>query len=50
MHPNEELNAKKNFYLYFKEHDRRRDTHLDSTFPELNRFIKECRELLHNEK
>jgi hypothetical protein len=49
MHTEEEKKAKKNFYLYFKEQDRRRGTHLDSTFPELSRFIKECRELKNEE-
>lgn len=49
MHPEEDKKAKKNFYLYFKEHDRRRGTYLNDTFPELKQFIKECRELLDEE-
>ena len=44
MNSDEEVKAKKNFYLYFKEHDRRRGTYLNDMFPELKQFIKECRD------
>lgn len=40
--------AKKNFDLFFTEHDVRRNTNISKTFPELKEFIKECRQL--NEK
>lgn len=38
-----ELTAKKNFDLFFKQHDIRRDTDIQKTFPELTTFIEECR-------
>lgn len=44
---NKNLNMK-NFYLYFQEHDKRRGTDFVKTFPELENFWKECKEL--NEK
>jgi hypothetical protein len=34
----------KNFYLYFTEHDRRRNTDFLSTFPELGNFWLQCKE------
>ncbi len=34
--------AKKNFYLFFKQHDQRRNTNFIKTFPELEHFWKEC--------
>jgi organic radical activating enzyme len=45
LDPVEEAMAKKNFYKYFTEHDRRRNTNLRETFPELKHFIDECEEL-----
>jgi organic radical activating enzyme len=42
--PQEEL-AKKNFHLYFTEHDKRRNTNIKDTFVEITDFIKECEEL-----
>ena len=36
---------KKNFYKYFMEHDKRRDTDIRKTFPEIEQFIDECEEL-----
>lgn len=42
MPPKEEKFYKKNFSLYFKEHDRRRELNLKDTFPELKDFITEC--------
>ena len=40
----EEEQAKKNFYLFFNEHDRRRNTNLLETFPSIHKFYRECRE------
>ena len=34
--------AKKNFYLFFSEHDRRRGTSFLKAFPEMEEFWKEC--------
>jgi hypothetical protein len=41
---NQEL-AKKNFYLFFSQHDSRRGTNFLNTFPELENFWNECKEL-----
>ena len=41
----EEVMAKKNFHLYFKQHDERRNTNIKKTFPTLETFINECQEL-----
>ena len=38
----EEYAAKKNFILFFNQHDKRRNTDLLSTFPMLTNFYKEC--------
>jgi sulfatase maturation enzyme AslB (radical SAM superfamily) len=35
--------AKKDFYLYFSEHDERRNTNFLKTFPELENFWNECK-------
>lgn len=37
--------AMKNFYLYFKETDKRRNTNFLNTFPELEKFWRKCEEL-----
>lgn len=37
--------AKKNFFYWFNEHDRRRGTNLLETFPELRNFYEQCREI-----
>jgi hypothetical protein len=37
--------ALKNFYLYFQEQDRRRNTNFLETFPELVDFWSECEHL-----
>ena len=37
--------AQVNFYKFFKEHDRRRQTDLVKTFPELKEFWQSCKEL-----
>ena len=39
---------KVNFYKFFSEHDRRRQTHFVETFPELKTFWKECQKLSRN--
>lgn len=39
----QETVAKKNFFLFFKEHDCRRNTNLLESFPELKDFHKECK-------
>jgi hypothetical protein len=36
---------KKNFYAFFSEHDRRRGTSFERTFPEMQEFWKECKSL-----
>jgi len=41
----EEVIAKKNFYLYFTEHDKRRNTNFNNTFPTLTSFMNECKGL-----
>lgn len=39
------LEARKNFYRFFSEHDRRRGTNLVKTFPEMAEFYKHCQSL-----
>ena len=34
---------KKNFYAFFEEHDRRRGTNFQNTFPEMLEFWQECK-------
>lgn len=41
----DKIKAMKNFYLFFNEHDRRRNTDFLSTFPELSGFWNQCKEL-----
>ena len=41
----EQAIAMKNFDLYFTEHDRRRNTNIEKTFPELKDFIQKCKML-----
>lgn len=36
--------AMKNFYLYFTEHDKRRETSFTQVFPELENFWKDCKD------
>ena len=36
--------SKKNFYLYFKEQDKRRGTDFTSVFPQLTNFWNECKD------
>ena len=40
----EELTAKRNFHLYFEEHDARRNTDIRATFPEMIGFIDDCKD------
>lgn len=37
----------KNFYMFFQEHDQRRNTDFQKTFPELIKFWKDCEILVH---
>lgn len=39
------LNRKEDFYRFFTEHDRRRNTNLTTVFPELNNFYENCKEV-----
>jgi len=39
------IEQKKNFYAFFNEHDRRRGTSFENTFPEMLEFWKECKNL-----
>jgi len=45
MNKEEKTIAMKNFDIYFKEHDRRRNTDIRKMFPELKNFIIECENL-----
>jgi len=36
---------KKNFYAFFSEHDRRRSTNFEKTFPEMQEFWQHCKNL-----
>ena len=40
-----ELRSKKNFYLYFKEYDERKNINFNNYFPEFNAFFNDCKEL-----
>ena len=43
LNTDDALRAKRNFDLFFKQHDLRRNTNIRQTFPELKNFIEECR-------
>jgi hypothetical protein len=45
LNTQEEESAKKNFDMFFKQHDKRRNTNIKITFPTMKQFIKECRTL-----
>ena len=45
LNTDEELRAKKNFNLFFTQHDERRNTDINKVFPELKQFIKECKNI-----
>jgi len=38
------LEGRKDFWNYFNEHDRRRNTDFKSTFPEMSEFFKLCKQ------
>jgi organic radical activating enzyme len=40
--------SRKNFYAWFKEHDRRRKTDIESVFPEMKNFIDLCKGLTND--
>jgi len=42
---NDNTQNKKNFYAFFNEHDRRRGTSFENTFPEMSEFWQECKSL-----
>lgn len=46
MKPDEDKLARKNFYIYFSEHDRRRKTDLAGTFPEMKDFWNSCKKVI----
>jgi hypothetical protein len=43
--PDKIAEGRKDFYKWFNEHDRRRDTDFLKTFPELQNFYLECKDL-----
>lgn len=43
LNTHEEQLAKRNFDLFFKQHDNRRNTNIRKIFPQLNDFIEGCR-------
>ena len=45
---NNNTQNKKNFYAFFNEHDRRRGTNFQNTFPEMAEFWQECKTLWQN--
>ena len=45
---NNNTQNKKNFYAFFNEHDRRRGTNFQNTFPEMVEFWQECKALWQN--
>ena len=42
-HAEQDDTQKKNFYAFFAEHDRRRGTSFEQTFPEMQEFWQECK-------
>ena len=44
-HEEQDNMKKKNFYAFFAEHDRRRGTSFEQTFPEMQEFWQECKNL-----
>ena len=40
---NADAKTKRNFYAFFNEHDRRRNTNFQNTFPEMLEFWQECK-------
>lgn len=43
LNTDEAVKAKKNFNLFFTQHDKRRNTDINKVFPELKQFIEECK-------
>jgi len=43
LNTQDDILAKKNFDLFFAQHDNRRNTNINDCFPELTNFIQECR-------
>ena len=43
LNTKDDVLARKNFDLFFKQHDIRRSTDIRKTFPQLELFIEECR-------
>lgn len=46
QNPKDIIEAQKDFYLFFNEHDRRRKTNFLITFPEMKEFWTHCQGLL----
>jgi hypothetical protein len=44
--PVEQMKNRYNFYKFFNEHDRRRDTDFVKTFPELEEFFNFCKDII----
>jgi organic radical activating enzyme len=44
--PIEQMKNRHNFYKFFNEHDRRRDTNFVKTFPELEEFFNFCKDIV----
>ena len=42
LNTHEQESAMRNFNLFFKQHDKRRNTDINKVFPELKEFINEC--------
>ena len=42
----ESISQKADFYRFFTEHDKRRGTNFEETFPEMKGFWNECRHFL----
>lgn len=49
LNPTELSRRKKDFYLFFSEHDRRRNVNLVQTFPELKNYWISCQQEFENE-
>ena len=45
LNTEEEVKAKKNFTLFFTQHDERRNTDINKVFPELKQFINHCEDI-----
>ena len=45
LNTDEQEQAMKNFDMFFTQHDKRRNTNIDKTFPQLRNFIQQCKTL-----